>query len=340
LTTPHRHVVTVRGPVAPDALGVTLSHDHVLSDAFAMYGEASADYSWILDEEDVAIRELEAFAEAGGGAIVDPTNVGLGRQPLALRRISEAADVHIVMGAGWYREKVYPPEVDELGPDGLADELVRELVEGVGDTGIRAGFVGEIGTGRGSIRPAEERVFRAAARAHRATGCAIVTHTTHFGELALEQLALLADEGVPASSVIVSHLGDRTGIASIVPIAERGAWLGVDNLGFVGGYAPLQVRVDNIAALWSAGFGEQILLGNDVCRRDQLATYGGIGYANVIQNVVPLLAARGLDATQIATMTTANPARAFAYDARAARQRWLAERATTVDGRRRASGPA
>jgi predicted metal-dependent phosphotriesterase family hydrolase len=330
----------VRGPVSPDALGVTLSHDHILSDAFTMYGEASADYGWILDEEDVAIRELGAFAEAGGGAIVDPTNIGLGRHPLALRRISEAAGVHVVMGAGWYREKVYPPEVDELGPDRLAGILVRELVEGVGETGVRAGFVGEIGTGRGSIRPAEERVFRAAARAYRATGCPIVTHTTHFGELALDQLDLLAEEGVPASSVIVSHLGDRAGIASVLPIAERGAWLSVDNLGFAGGYGPLDLRTDNIVALCGAGFGDKILLGNDICRRDQLAAYGGPGYANIIQNVVPRLAARGLDETQIAMLTTANPARALAYDADAARQRWLAEPATTVDGRRRASGPA
>jgi phosphotriesterase-related protein len=226
------------------------------------------------------------------------------------------------MGAGWYREKVYPPDVDALGPNALADVLIGELVEGVGETGVRAGFIGEIGTGRGAIRPAEERVFRAAARAHRATGCPIVTHTTHFGELALEQLELLGEEGVPASSVIVSHLGDRTGIGSVLPIAERGTWLSVDNLGFVGGYAPLEVRADNIAALWQAGFGGRILLGNDVCRRDQLSTYGGVGYANVLRNVVPLLLARGLGAAEIDAMTTVNPAHAFAYDAAGARRRW------------------
>src|SRR5262245_40968960 len=184
-----------------------------------MYGEASAEYAWIIDDPSVAIDELVRFRDAGGGAICDPTNIGLGRDPVALRAISEATGVHIVMGAGWYRERVYPADIATTSTAALAERLIAELVDGVGTTGIRAGFIGEIGTGRGAITSAEERVFRAAARAHRATGAPIMTHTTHFGELALEQLDLLAEEGVAASSVIVSHLGDRPGIASILPIA-------------------------------------------------------------------------------------------------------------------------
>ena len=309
-----RRVITVRGAIEPAELGVTLAHDHVLSDAYAMYGDAP-DYAWILDDVELAVDELRLYAAAGGWAVCDPTNVGLGRDPQALRRISEASGIHIVMGAGWYRERVHPPEIRTTSTDALADLLVRELTIGVDGTGIRAGFIGEIGTGRGAISPAEERVFRAAARAHRQTGCPVMTHTTHFGELALEQLDLLAEEGVAASSVIVSHLGDRRGIASVAPIAQRGAWLGIDNLGFVGGYAPLETRADNVAALWAAGFGEQILLANDICRTDQLIAHGGAGYANVLERFVPLLRERGLDEGQIRTMTVDGPARAFSYPA-------------------------
>lgn len=308
-------VVTVRGPIEPAELGVTLSHDHVLIDAYEIYGAASADYAWIIDDEDVAIAELALFRAAGGRTICDPTNTGLGRDPLALRRISEATDIHIVMGSGWYREPRYPPEVGRQMPNELADHLVGELTEGVAGTDIRAGFIGEIGTGRGTISPAEERVFRAAARAALRTGCPIVTHTTHFGELAIEQLALLAEEGVPADQVIVSHLGDRAGVRHLLPIAERGAWLSVDNLGFTTGYAPLGLKADNVAALWSAGFGGQVLLGNDICRRDQLVTYGGPGYANIIRDFYPLLEAAGVGRDQIGSMTVANPASAYAWRA-------------------------
>ena len=320
-------IVTVRGPIGPTDMGVALSHDHVLIDAFRIYGEATADYGWIIDDEEVAVAELRRYRETGGGTICDPTNLGLGRNPLALRRISDASGVHIVMGSGWYRERVYPHYIVNELPDRLAERLVVELVDGVDGSGVRAGFIGEIGTGREAMSPAEERVFRAAARAQRRTACPIVTHTTHFGELALEQLDVLGEEGVPPEAVIISHLGDRIGVRHLLPIAERGAWLGIDNLGFVGGYAPLEVRADNVVALWDAGFGDRVLLGNDICRTDQLAAYGGPGYANVIERFLPLLRARGLGEAEIRTLIVDNPARAFAYDAEAARRRWLGGRA-------------
>jgi phosphotriesterase-related protein len=269
----------------------------------------------------VATKELIRYREAGGGAIADPTNVGIGRDPAGLRRVSEASGVHILMGAGWYRERAYPDYVFEEMPDSLADRIVTELVDGVDGTDIRAGFIGEIGTERHSISPAQERVFRAAGRAHARTGCPILTHTTHFGELAMEQLDLLAEEGVDPRDVIISHLGDRIGIHWWLDIAARGAFLNVDNLGFISGYAPLEVRADNVAAFVSEGFVDQVMLSNDICRVDQLETFGGPGYANVIAGFVPLLRERGVSDEHIETMMVRNPARAFAYDAAGAQSR-------------------
>ena len=306
-------IVTVNGPIHPEALGVTLSHDHILVDAWGMT-RGFEDYGTILDNEELAIAELQRYRRAGGSAVCDPTNIGIGRNPEALRRISKAAGVHIVMGCGWYRERVYPPYVFEEHPNRLADRLVQELTEGVDGNGIRPGFIGEIGTERFHITPAQERVFRAAARAQRRTGCTIMTHTTHWGELALEQLDLLAEEGVPANRVIVSHLGDRPGVHWLLPIAERGAWIDIDNLAF-SDYAPPEVRVENVIALWSAGFGSQIMLSNDICKINQLSFYGGCGYDNIITNFYPLLRARGLTEGHIRTMTVTNPSRAFAYEA-------------------------
>jgi predicted metal-dependent phosphotriesterase family hydrolase len=304
-------VVTVLGPVRPDELGITLSHDHLLSDGWTM----THDYGTIVDDEQLAGEELQLYADAGGGTICDPTCVGLRRDPEALQRISTRTGVKVVMGSGWYREAVYPAELAELSVRALAAQLVVELTTGVGDTGIRAGFIGEIGTERGAISPAQERVFRAAARAHLVTGCPILTHTTHFGELALEQLELLREEGVDPSTVIVSHLGDRYRDNVVPTVARAGAWLSIDNLGFVAGYAPLEVRADNVLQLWKDGFGERILLSNDICNVDQLTRYGGPGYANVIESFVPLLRERGLGDGEIDQMLRVNPAAAFAYPA-------------------------
>jgi predicted metal-dependent phosphotriesterase family hydrolase len=303
--------MTVCGPLDPPNLGVTLSHDHVLIDAW----DIVRSYSVILDDEAVAAQELLRYRQAGGSAVCDPTTCDLGRDPAALRRISRATGVHIVMGSGWYRPATYPPYIDEEGPGQLAERLVRELTEGVGHTSIRPGFIGEIGTERRFVSPATERVFRAAARAQRATGCPILTHTTHSGELALAQLDLLEEEGVDPSRVIISHLGDRRDAKGLIAVARRGAWLSVDNLGFVGGYAPLEVRARNVADLWEAGFGNRVLLGNDICTKEQLAVNGGCGYDNVLTSFLPLLRAYGLSDAQATAMTVANPAKAFAYPA-------------------------
>jgi predicted metal-dependent phosphotriesterase family hydrolase len=302
-------VMTVLGPVSPAELGVTLSHDHLLSDGWGFRQL----YEAIVDDEAIAIEEAQRYAAAGGKTICDPTNIGIGRNPEALARISRAAGINIVMGAGWYREMVYPAYIAEEMPDALADRLVAEITGGVGDTGVRPGFIGEIGTERGHITPATERVFRAAARAHRRTGCPILTHTTHWGELALEQLDLLAEEGVAARRVVISHLGDRRGVHWWLPIAERGAWLNIDNLAFVQGYAPLEFRADNVAGLCAEGLAGQVMLSNDICELGQLAEYGGPGYANVIENFLPMLRERGVSEADIHQMTVTNPATAFAF---------------------------
>lgn len=169
-------------------------------------------YDAILDDEELAVAEVARYKAAGGGTICDPTNIGLARDPAALKRISERTGVNVVMGAGWYRERVYPDYIQEELPDQLAERLVAEIVNSVNGSGVRPGFIGEIGTERHHVTPAQERVFRAAGRAHVRTGIPIMTHTTHWGELALEQIDLLGEEGVDPSRVIIST--SATGPAS------------------------------------------------------------------------------------------------------------------------------
>src|SRR5258707_15532382 len=101
------------------------------------------------------------------------------------------------MGAGWYRERVYPGFIHERDTNDLADLIVTDIMRGADGTDVRAGIIGEIGTERKHITPAEERAFRAAARAQRRTGGWVSTHTTHFGELAMEQTALRRERNSP-----------------------------------------------------------------------------------------------------------------------------------------------
>ena len=218
----------------------------------------------------------------------------------------------LVLGAGWYRERLYPREVFEKTVPQLAEVLIDGITTGVDGTDVRAGVIGEIGTERGAITPAEERVFRAAARAHRATGVAILTHTTHFGELALDQIDLLADEGVEPDRIIISHLGDRVDTTLLLEIARRGVYMSIDNIGYSGiGYPDDAIRAANVMTLVRAGYGDRVVLGSDIAAKTQLATFGGHGYAWLLRSFVPMLEEAGLDGSEIAALTGGNIAAAL-----------------------------
>jgi phosphotriesterase-related protein len=305
-------IATVRGPIAPEEAGFILSHEHLICDLWNLFPS----YDNILDDECLAIDEVCRYRARGGGTIVDCTSIGLGRKPQVLRRISEAAGVHIVMGTGWYRDKVYPAYVHERSTRELAGFMVQEIERGADGTDIRAGFIGEIGTERYHITPAQERVFRAAARAQRRTGVSIWTHTTHFGELALEQIALLCEEeGVSPRRVVISHMGDRRDFTAISCVAETGVYLSVDNIGYTGeGYPGDDVRAANVARLIAAGHLDQVMLSLDVCTKRHLHAQGGKGYAWLQESFLPRLRSLGITEEQIARMTVENPRRALNID--------------------------
>ena len=166
------HVMTVLGPVDPSTLGFILPHEHTQIARCGTSRTAGTTGSSPRDEP-VILEELARYREAGGATLVDLTVPGVGRDPRWLARLSEQSGLHLVMGGGWYRTAYYPPEtlIDRRSVDSLAEELVREATVGRRATpAMRIGILGEIGTDKPWVTPAEERVFRAVARASRRTG--------------------------------------------------------------------------------------------------------------------------------------------------------------------------
>lgn len=304
--TEQREIITVLGTIKPEELGLTYTHEHLILDAMDHYPS----YEYVIDDEDIVAQELLEFTSRGGRSICDVTLDEIGRNPEALARLSKRCGINVLMGSGWYREFGYPKIVEELTSRELAEVLVREIEVGVRDTGIRAGFIGEIGTGRHFIKPAEERVFRASALAQARTGVVITTHTTRWGTLALEQIAMLDEFGADLTRVIIGHLGDRVGVRHLLPIAEKGVYVEVDNIGYLD-YQPEWVRADNVATLVKAGFGSRVLLSEDICSLKHLKYNGGKGYGYILEVFVPLLRERGITEEQIHEMLVTNPARAF-----------------------------
>lgn len=304
---------TVLGKIPAEELGVTLMHEHTLMDAWEWGGRK--EYNSIIDDADLLAEELAIYRDAGGSALVDVTTIGIGRNPAGQRDLAERTGLHIIMGAGWYRENVYPSYVFELGPNQLTDILVREFAEGADGTGVRPGIIGEIGTERFFITPAEERVFRACARAQRETGAAITTHTTHFGDLALEQVALLTEEGVPPDRIVIGHVGERRGAYDVLPIAETGVYVQIDHVGrpASAGTQPEKQRARNVVELVRAGYLERVMISMDMCGNSLFHWNGGHGYDYLLHEFVPLLKEEGLTESEVHTILVENPRRVLVF---------------------------
>jgi phosphotriesterase-related protein len=304
-------VQTIRASIEPSDLGWALPHEHT---AISLWHIANRwDYWELRRDEPVIVEELRAFREAGGGGVVDVTLPGVGRDPGWLLRVSEATGLHVVMGAGWYRDAYYPAEalIDRRPVQSLADELIREATEGVGQTGIQPGIIGEIGTDKPWVSPREERVHRAAARAARQTGLAITTHAVQ-STVGLDQLDLFEAEGADLSRVVIGHGDSNPSAEYHRAIVERGATVEFDFLGM--SFTPLERHgegriVESICDLLAAGHAERILLSQDVCHDSQLKRYGGNGYTYLADAFLPRLRAAGVSEDEIRTITVENPRR-------------------------------
>jgi predicted metal-dependent phosphotriesterase family hydrolase len=276
-------VMTVRGEVPVDQLGFTLPHEHVLIDLVQVFPANLLAFDFVLGDIDLAIDEVRRYVEAavpwghGRPALVDvTTDARMGRDPVGLRRVSEALDLHIVMGSGRYREPWYEPELGRIPTSELGDRFVTEIEQGVGDTGIRPGIIGELGADRDFLSPAEERVLRAGARAHRRTGLPITLHA-RFGKVGLRQLDVLEEEGVALGRVIVGHSDTDPDLEYHEALARRGAWVQFDT---IRGRFPFTIerRVRYILEARRRGFLDRILLSHDVCAQSHLVAFGGSGY--------------------------------------------------------------
>ena len=338
---------TVLGPVRPEDLGPTTTHEHLLIDFTCMFKpptEATEklkayqpltleNLGWVrynpfrnednllLGDEDTAISEALLFKKAGGKTIVDATTIGIGRDPLALARIARATGLNIIMGAGYYVDMVHPADMDDKTEDEIAREIVAEITVGVGNTGVRAGIIGELGC-TWPLTDNERKVLRAAAQAQRETGCPVLIHPGRNEAAPLEILDVLARAGADISRVIMSHM-DRTmpDVAGLIELARTGCLLEWDGFGIEVSYYPLSdmdfpsdaQKLDFIKAAVDQGYVDQIVIGEDMYSKHRLVRYGGHGYGYILENIVPRMREKGLSDEDIQAIIVKNPARVLTF---------------------------
>ena len=323
--TPQGMVNTVLGPVSPDQLGQVLVHEHFVFSRAGWYADATvAPY----DRGAAMQAGLNAclLARAAGiNTVIDATPNDCGRDPELYRGLSRKTLMNIICSTGLYYEKGGAPGYWEakaqLGQDiskMMAELFIKEIREGIGTTGIRAGVI-KVSSSE-TITPYEEAVFKAAVTAQKATGAPIITHTQGPGP-GIAQADLFIREGADLKKVMIGHVSNNADIGYHQAIIERGLNVGFDQLGL--NYIPDEQNVRNIADLCKRGHADRIMLSQDTVNYwlgrslvedaapQVTETISNWKIDHVARNILPALKEAGVTDAQIGEMMIDNPRNLF-----------------------------
>ena len=341
-------VQTVLGPIGPEKLGVTLTHEHLLVDLSATHSRLdiasargfyerpvsletlgriyyhaipNADNSRLLDVS-TAIEEAGLYSQYGGDSLVDATSIGLARDPVGLARISRATGLNVIMGASYYTDVTHPPDMDGRAEDKIVEEIVRDVTQGVDDTTIKSGVIGEVGCSW-PLSENERKVLRASARAQRLTGAPLLIHPGRDEASPTEIIDVLDEAGADLGRTVMGHI-ERTVLrrSSLKQVAESGCYIEWDLFGNERSYYPPNPnidmsrdakRMDDIAWTISEGYGRKILVVHDICSKHRLQRYGGHGYHYLLAHIVPRMRARGFSQESIDDILVSNPRDALTF---------------------------
>lgn len=328
-------ITTVLGDICENALGVTSSHEHIFIDmrccvdtpenppeffydkvTCANRAEVLIDPYAILDNalldncED-AIAEVAYFKKFGGQTIVDCTPDEIGRDPLLMKEISARTGVNIILGCGHYYQKAHAAYVKSASIEQLADEMRRDILCGIGDTGIKAGVIGEIGTSA-VISEDEKKVLHAAGIAGHDTGKAVHVHTDLYTENGFEIVKILTGEGTRPEKICIDHVDVLLRPDYIRSLLDLGVYVEFDNFGkefYVSEnrrFAYDLERIKLLKTLIDEGYGKKILICNDICLKTMWKKYGGAGYAHILRAVKYMAAENGISEETYVSLLTDN----------------------------------
>lgn len=342
-------IQTVLGSIHPTDLGITLMHEHLLIDTTCYYYES--DYASVrslknipfrpeltskshdlyihhLDgarmyDESVAIEEVAAYKNSGGNSLVDTTSIGIGRDPLALARISRGSKLNIIMGSSYYVTHSHPPDMDQKTQSQITDEIIRDITIGVKDTNIRSGIIGEVGN-FWPLTQNEIKILLASGKAQKETGAPITIHSGLGDEAPLAILNHLIRGGANPTNCIIGHLDTAIQSQShFIELATTGCYLEFDIFGWENTAMFMdeainmpndEERLDKIVFLIENGFEDQIVISQDICRKWHLSKNGGQGYGHILSNIVPRMKKRGITESQITKILVKNPASALVFE--------------------------
>lgn len=315
-------VQTVKGPIDSSELGRTLVHEHV----FVLGEEFRINYDGEWDEDQKvadAARDLNDLKAAGIDTIFDPTVLGLGRYIPRIKKVAEQTDLNIVVATGLYTYNDLPHQFEHRGPGLLFDQpeplvemFLKDITEGILDTGVKAAFLKCVIEEPG-LTPGVERVMRAVGQTSSQTGAPVTVHTNPHTRSGLVAQKVLGEEGVAPEKIVLGHSGDSDDVDYLTELAENGSLLGMDRFG-LDVYLSTEKRVDTIVELVRRGFVEKITLAHDAScyidyftPEDKVAMQPNWNFRHIPDDVVPMLLEKGVSEDDVDTMLVKNPRRYF-----------------------------
>ena len=303
----------VLGPIDTAELGFTLMHEHVAVVNWAMRQSFAR---WFDRDAQVehAVAEVTAARERGVRTIVDLTPINLGRDIHLIREVAERAEMQFVAATGFYWNEELWMEGWEI--DAIVELLVGDVEKGIQGTDIRAGII-KCATDHLGVTEVNRKLLQVAARAHRATGVPISTHTSPSHHNGPAQQDVFEEEGVDLRRVVIGHCGDTDDVEHLESILARGSFIGMDRFG-LDMILPMEKRVRTVAELCRRGHAGRMVVSHDACCFIDAAAPGVFqrvaprwSFRHVPDDVLPALRAEGVTEKQIRAITVDNPRQIF-----------------------------
>jgi phosphotriesterase-related protein len=309
-------VMSVSGPITVGQLGSMLPHEHVLVD-FIGADKVSRDRYDRDEVIAVVLPQLRRLRAAGGQTLVECTPAYLGRDPWLLKRLSDESGVTIITNTGYYgarQGKFLAAHALEETADQLASRWLAEWHEGIEGSGIRPGLI-KIGVDGGALTEVNRKLIQAAARTHLQSGLTIASHTGD-GHSALEQLAVLREEGVAPAAWIWVHAQNEANREVHLRIGRQGAWVEFDGVG----PDSIQEHVALVQSMREHQLLDRVLISQDAGWYSVGEPRGGQfrPYDTLFTVLLPAMKKAGFSDEEIERLTVTNPAKALAINIRSA----------------------
>lgn len=293
---------TVLGDIKKEELGTTLAHEHFIVDLNRIRKDG---YSFIQDVDEV-VPEIHKAMDQGIQAAFEVTTNDMGRDVRKLKQISEKTGLKIVCSTGFYLASYHPEWMNEATKEDVAKIYIKDLCEGIDGSDIKAGLIAEIASSPKAFEGNEKKILEAAGIASKRTGFAVSTHTGRF--TAVETIETLLKEGVDPDKIIIGHQDLIDDSDYHISLLKYGVNIAFDTCGKVA-YMADEIRAKNARKIVEAGYGDHLVLSNDISRHTYFTAFDGPGYLAVMGSVVPLMRKEGLSEDMIRKFLIDNPAR-------------------------------